>query len=124
MIIRNFINEFILLFTAIKDGLVYIFYEMPSNLFGGIKNKEKNKQTIVNQNVSEAVASGMYAQNLSEFDDKDLKGIIGNQIQKFYDNLPWVKKAREAKEASLKPLVLDPNGADAVRSAENKYIKI
>ena len=123
MIIRNFINEFILLFTAIKDGLVYIFYEMPSNLFGGIKNKEKNKQTLVNQNVSEAVASGMYAQNLSEFDDKDLKGIIGNQIQKFYDNLPWVKKAREAKEASLKPLVLDPNGADAVRSAEKQIYK-
>ena len=83
MIIRNFINEFILLFTAIKDGFVYLFYEMPSNLFNGAKNREKAKQTIVNQNIAEAVSTGMYAQNLSNYDEKDLKGIISEKIESF-----------------------------------------
>ena len=123
MIIRNFINEFILLFTAIKDGFVYLFYEMPSNLFNGAKNREKAKQTIVNQNIAEAVSTGMYAQNLSNYDEKDLKGIISEKIESFYNNLPWVKKAREEREANLKPLVLDPNGADAVRTPEKQVYK-
>ena len=123
MVIKDFINEFIMLFTAIKDGAVYLFYELPAGLLGGAKAKEKAKEVVINQNIADAVASGTYAQNLGANMDKDLKGIMSEKIQSIYDNLPWVKKAREEREANLKPLVLDPTGQDAIRSAEKQVYK-
>ena len=123
MIVKDFINEFVLLFTAIKDGFVYIFSTLPSNLLHGAKNKTKAQEMIVNQNIAEAVSSGTYIQDAGSLVQKDLKGKMADSIQNAYDNLPWVKKAREEKEASLTPLVLDPNGKDAVRTAEKQVYK-
>ena len=123
MFVRNFINEFVLLFTAIKDGFMYIFVGLPSSFVDSIKNKDKKKDLKVNQDINDAVSSGTYAENLSNNVEKDLKGIIGDWIEKTYNNLPWVKEAREKREASLKPLVLDPNGADAQKSAEKQVYR-
>lgn len=123
MIIRNFINEFVLLFTAIKDGILFIFVDMPSGLFSRVKNGGKAKEVKVNQDINDAITSGRYAENLSASQEKDLKGIVADWIEKTYGNLPWVKQAREKREASLKPLVLDANGADAVKSTEKQVYK-
>ncbi len=123
MIIRNFINEFVLLFTAIKDGLVFLFVGLPTSIVGLFKHKPNKKEVIINQNINDAVSSGRYAENLSMNQDKDLIGIVSDWMKKTYDNLPWVKSAREKMEASLVPLVLDPNGADAVKSKEKQVYK-
>ena len=123
MIVKNFINEFVLLFTAIKDGITFIFVGLPSRFVALITHKEQNKELKINQDINDAVKSGRYAENLTENSEKDLKGIVGDWIEKTYYNLPWVKEAREKKEASLKPLVLDPNGNDAVRTEEKQVYK-
>lgn len=124
MAIRDFVNEFVLLFTAIKDGFIFLFLTMPSNLFNAIKNRNKKQDNLVAQNISDAVSSGRYAENVGNaLEEKDLKGIISEWIEKQYNELPWVKQAREKREASLKPLVLDPTGADAVKSPEKQVYR-
>ena len=115
---KSFINEFVLLFTAIKDGFVFLFVGLPSKFFGGKKNKP-----VINENIKDAVTSGTYAENLSASQEKDLIGIVSEWLEKTYNNLPWVKSAREKMEASLKPIVLDINGDDAVRSKEKQVYK-
>ena len=123
MLIRNFINEFVLLFTAIKDGIVYIFVGLPSSFIDLFKKKDKKKELELAQNINEAVSSGRYAENLVGRTDKDLKGVVAEWLENTYNNLPWVKSAREKREASLVPLVLDFNGEDAVKSAEKQVYK-
>ena len=123
MVIRNFINEFVLLFTAIKDGIVFIFYGFPLKIVDLIKNKGKTKKDAVDQNISDAVTAGIYGDETGTSGEKDLKGIVSEWIEKTYNNLPWVKEAREKKEANLNPLVLDVNGADAVRTEEKQVYK-
>ena len=44
MLIKNFINEFVLLFTAIKDGIVFLFVTLPSTLFSMLKKKPSKKE--------------------------------------------------------------------------------
>ena len=39
MAIRQFINEFLILFTAIKDGIVFVFVSAPSSIFNALKNQ-------------------------------------------------------------------------------------
>jgi len=125
MTAKNFVNEFVLLFTAIKDGLVFIFVGLPSRFFAMFKksDKTKAKEKIEGENINDAVSSGMYGETLGSSQEKDLIGVVSDWIEKTYNNLPWVKSAREKMEASLVPLVLDPNGADAVRSAEKQVYK-
>ncbi len=48
---------------------------------------------------------------------KSLTKTIADYITEKYNNLSFVKEARAKKEASLVVLTLDPNGADAVKSA-------
>ena len=43
MVIKNFINEFVLLGTAIKDGILFIFVTLPSMFFSLFKKKESKK---------------------------------------------------------------------------------
>ena len=117
MVIRNFINEFVLFFTAIKNGIIYLFTTMPVDLFNLLKIKPASEEKI---DISEAVNSGSYAGDLllSKEQNKDLIDIVSEKIIGLYESIPYVKKKKEAFEASLKPLVLDPNGADGVKSAE------
>ena len=124
MAFRGLINEFVLLFTAIKDGFIYVFLTMPSSFLNLFKPKPKVAATPEQvQSVKDAVASGSYAADLLQYpaQDKDLVGIISEWISDTYYNLPWVKSAREKKEASLTPIVMDQNGADAVKS-ETKQV--
>lgn len=48
---------------------------------------------------------------------KSLTKTIADYITEKYNNLSFVKEAKAKKEASLVVLTLDPNGADAVKSA-------
>ena len=123
MLIRNFINEFVLLFTAIKDGIVFIFVTLPSMFFGLFKSKPKKKEIVSNQQINDAVTSGEYVSDLALSQEKDLKGVVGEWFENTYNNLPWVKKAREKREANLKPLILNPEGEDAVRSEEKQVYR-
>ena len=123
MLVKNFINEFVLLFTAIKDGLVVMFITIPSKFFGLFKKKEKKVEVPSDTNVNNAVSSGEFYGTNPLTQDKDLKGVVSEWIDKTYSNLPWVKAAREKREAALKPLVLDSNGEDAIKSAEKQVYK-
>ena len=50
-----------------------------------------------------------------------MSGKISKWVVNKYQNLPSVKEAKAKREASLKPLVIDVNGPDAVRS-KNKIV--
>ncbi len=123
MAFKTFINEFVLLFHAFIDGFLYVFVTMPTSIFTTKKDKEKRKQKITDQDIAQAVANGTYLDIDSTIEDKDLKGQLADKMQEFYDNLPWVKKAREEQEANLKPLMLDLNGEDAKKSKEKQVYK-
>ena len=99
MLIRNFINEFVLLFTAIKDGFMYIFVGLPSSFVALFKKKEKTKDLAESKDINDSVSAGMYGDSFLLMQEKDLKGIISDWIEKTYGNLPWVKEARAKKEA-------------------------
>ena len=123
MVIKGFVNEFVNLFTAIKDGLVYVFLTVPSSIFRP-KSYLKNKPTKV-QTVHEAVASGSYAEELlkAPAQDKDLIGKISEWITNKYESIPSVKAAKEKREAALVPLEIDPDGADGVKSDVKQVYK-
>ena len=119
MVIRNFINEFVLFFTAIKNGLVYIFTVMPFDLFELLKIKPADQEKV---DISEAVNNGSYAGDmlLSKEQNKDLIDVVSDKMRDLYYKIPYIKEKQQKFEASLKPLVLDPNGADGVKSAEKQ----
>lgn len=123
MAFKNVINEFVLLFHAFIDGFKYLFITLPSSIFSGKKKKEKVKQELTEEEISNAITSGTYIDNNDSVVEKDLIGKVSDSIKNFYDNLPWVKKAREEQEAKLKPLVLDLNGEDSARSPEKQVYK-
>ena len=81
MAIRQLINEFVLLFTAIKDGIMYVFLTLPSNFLNIFKPKPKvvaSKGPVKTTSVADAVSLGAYGEDQLSFpaQDKDLVGII------------------------------------------------
>ena len=127
MAIRQFLNEFVLLFTAIKDGFLFIFVTIPTSIFSSAKKKFDKSQIELkeDENIAEAVAAGTYAESLLALpnQNEDLSGKISKWVVNKYQNLPSVKEAKAKREASLKPLVIDMNGEDAVRSKEKVVYK-
>ena len=119
MVLRSILNEFVLLFNAIKNGFVYIFLTLPVQIKGvlTIKPAEVN---LPQQNIAEAVSRGEYASEtfLGKDQNKDLIQRVSDWMRNVYESIPYVKKKKEEYEATLKPLVIDENGADGIKSAE------
>ena len=119
MVLRSILNEFVLLFNAIKNGFVYIFLTLPVQI-KGILNIKPAEVNLPQQNIAEAVSRGEYASEtfLGKDQNKDLIQTVSDWIRNAYESIPYVKKKKEEYEATLKPLVIDENGADGVKSAE------
>ena len=87
------------------EGLKVFFVELPKKLFSfGKKGTEVAKDIMSDKPVNPNAI--VYAN----------QGFIGETRKKlvdWYENLPSVKKKREAEEAKLVPLVLQPDGRDA-----------
>ena len=119
MVLRSILNEFVLFFNAIKDGFLFIFLTLPSNLRRILTIKQPEVVTT-QQDVAEAVSRGEYASEmmLGKDQNKDLIQSVSEKIKEIYEQIPYVKKKKEEFEASLKPMVIDPNGSDGIKSAE------
>ena len=119
MAIRNMLNEFVLLFNAIKNGFIYIFVTLPITIKDVLVIKPGNVN-LPQQDLAEAVTRGEYASEsyLGKDQNKDLIQIVSEKIQNIYESIPFVKKKKEEYEATLRPIVIDENGIDGVKSAE------
>ncbi len=119
MAIRNMLNEFVLLFNAIKNGFIYIFVTLPITIKDVLVIKPGNVN-LPQQDLAEAVTRGEYASEsyLGKDQNKDLIQIVSEKIQNIYESIPYVKKKKEEYEATLRPIVIDENGIDGVKSAE------
>ena len=126
---HNLINEFVVLFNAFLAGIKYIFVGLPMSFVGLFKKKEKvieeEQQILKENNVSALLNSdaSFELQLQSKNQSRDLVQIVSGYIEKKYNEIPSVKRKKEAYEASLVPLILDPNGADSVKSPEKQTYK-
>lgn len=92
---------------AMFEGLKYLFVSLPVALYHKMRKldrKLREKPIETNEMTSEELA---YNPEMGVID----KGVIGNladKIQKKIDNLPFIKTAKERKEAGYKPIEIDP----------------
>ncbi|MBR4177970.1 MAG: type II secretion system F family protein [Bacilli bacterium] len=120
----NPINEIVLLFSAVVDGLAFIFLTIPSSI-GKILNQKpeakiKTKDGV--KNVSEVVASGQLDSYDFSKSNEGLIKTIADFFQNMYESIPAVQRAKAKYEASLKPIVLNPE-IDGVKSATKVLYK-
>lgn len=119
MVLRNILNEFVLLFNAIKNGIIYVFVTLPV-ILKDILTIKPDDMNLPQGNIAEAVSRGEYASDkvLGKEQNEDLIQTVSNWMRTQYEKIPYVKKKKEEFEASLKPIVIDENGADGVKSVE------
>ncbi len=118
MVFRYILNEFVMFVNAIKNGFLYIFVTLP------VKAKNllsiRPELNLPNKNVAEAVSRGEYASEsmLGREQNKDMIQTVGGWIKDRYESIPYVKQKKQEYESSLKPIVIDENSTDGVKSAE------
>ncbi len=119
MVLRSVMNEFVLFFNAIKNGVIYVFVTLPINIKEVMKIKP-DEMDLPNGSVAEAVSRGEYAsdQLLGKEQNEDLVQSVSSWMKTQYEKIPAVKKKKEEFEASLKPIVIDGSGEDGVKSVE------
>lgn len=98
------------IFIGMGKGLSFIFVETPKKLF---KKKE----------VTRELAEVTVNPNAITLNKKTLYGRLVEKIENWYNNLPSVKAKKEQLEASLVPLVLDPDGRDAIKNPIKQMYK-
>lgn len=106
---KGLLNELKQFVTNIGKGFTYIFVELPKKALKLDKIQPK-KAERVNLNVV-------------QIDKKSTFGKIKDAIIEKYENLPSVKKKKEAYEATLKPFVLNPDGSDAIKSESKQMFE-
>ncbi len=119
MVLRNILNEFVMLFNAIKNGFIYVFLTLPVQIKNILVIKPSDSGTP-QENIAEAVTRGEYASDkiLGKEQNKDLIQTFSEWLTEKYESIPYVKKKKEEYESSLRPIVIDENGADSVKSPE------
>ena len=96
------LNEIGLLFKAMWTGIAFVFFNGPKMLITG------------NKGDFESVPSDAYTLH-DTADNRDFIQKLSDWFDEQYNKIPSVRKKREAYEASLVPLVLDP-AVDGVKS--------
>lgn len=102
-------SGFIFIFSTIFVDLPMFLYDKCSKVVYKYYKKYKDYQEA--QKVKKALEAE------KALGSKSLTKTLADYITEKYENLSFVKEARAKKEASLVVLTLDPNGADAVKSA-------
>lgn len=102
-------SGFIFIFSTIFVDLPMFLYDKCSKVVYKYYKKYKDYQ--------EAQKAKKALEAEKALGSKSLTKTLADYITEKYENLSFVKEARAKKEASLVVLTLDPNGADAVKSA-------
>ncbi len=102
-------SGFMFIFSTVCVDLPMFLYDKCSKVVYKYYKKYKDYQ--------EAQKAKKALETEKALGSKSLTKTIADYITEKYDNLSFVKEARAKKEASLVVLTLDPNGADAVKSA-------
>ena len=108
------IHEIILLFKAIIDGLVFLIVGIPQRIFFKLKSGKVSKVATPVQNATKTTTEE-YNPFSDNSDNRDFGQKLNDWVMEKYNNIPSVRKKREAYEASLKPIVLNPE-TDGVKS--------
>ena len=107
---KGFVYELGMLFKAILTGIGFVLFEGPKSLF---TKGNKNKKTATGEAGSSE--AGNYSLHSDVTDNRDFVQKLAGWFDDQYNKIPSVRKKREAYEASLVPLVLDPQ-VDGVKS--------
>ena len=108
------IHEIIILFKAIIDGLVFLIVGIPQRIFFKLKSGKVSKVATPVQNATKTTTEE-YNPFSDNSDNRDFGQKLNDWVMEKYNNIPSVRKKREAYEASLKPIVLNPE-TDGVKS--------
>ena len=112
---KGLFYEIGMLFKAIGTGVGFVFFNGPKSLFtGGGKNKAQ-AQVDAAKGMATVGEKGTYNLHSDVTDNRDFIRKLGDWMNDQYNKIPSVRKKREAYEASLVPLVLDPQ-VDGVKS--------
>ena len=106
---KGLLNELKQFVTNIGKGFTYIFVELPKKALKLDKRQPKKAERV--------------KLNVVQIDKKSTFGKIKDAIIEKYENLPSVKKKKEAYEATLKPFVLNPDGSDAIKSESKQMFE-
>ena len=109
--------EIFALSTALYEGVRYtfsiVFYDFPLFVYDKCSKVVYDAYTRIKRRIEilKDIAKKEKAEETKTFSQK-----VQEYIKDKYDNLSFVKAARERKEASLIIMTVNPNGDDAVRS--------
>ena len=107
----SFVNEFVLLFNSVRVGVSFIFstifLSIPRFIYKYLKKAYDHYKSVRQaylDKYAEKTAGKPLVQRLAEY------------FSEKWENLPFVKKRREAQEANYVPLVINPNSPDTVKN--------
>ena len=110
-------GEIYILAVSIYEGAKYIitisFYDLPLFLYNKCSKYVYDVYNYIKRYI-ETIKEKIEKEKKEE--TQTLSQKLENYIKKKYENLSFVKAAREKKEASLIILTINPNGNDAVRT--------
>lgn len=109
--------EIYALFNALYEGARYtlsiIFYDFPMFVYNKCSKTVYDIYNKIKRRIE--ILKDVYKKEKTE-ETKTLSQKIEEYIKEKYENLSFVKAARERKEASLIIMTVNPNGDDAVRT--------
>ena len=114
---KSILGEIYILIVSIYEGAKYIitisFYDLPSFLYNKCSKYVYDVYNYIKRYI-ETIKEKIEKEKKEE--TQTLSQKLENYIKEKYENLSFVKAAREKKEASLIILTINPNGNDAVRT--------
>lgn len=109
--------EIYALFNALYEGARYtlsiIFYDFPMFVYNKCSKTVYDIYNKIKRRIE--ILKDVYKKEKTE-ETKTLSQKIEEYLKEKYENLSFVKAARERKEASLTIMTVNPNGDDAVRT--------
>lgn len=122
-IFRFVFNEIFILFYSMYQGLLYILETIFVNIPASIYN-------YVGKYIYKAYAKvKLYFENQKKIrqesatNSKTLMQRLNDYIVEKYENIPFVRAAREKREASLMVMTIDPNSDDVVKTEKKQTYK-
>ena len=114
---KSILGEIYILIVSIYEGAKYIitisFYDLPLFLYNKCSKYVYDVYNYIKRYI-ETIKEKIEKEKKEE--TQTLSQKLENYIKEKYENLSFVKAAREKKEASLIILTINPNGNDAVRT--------